>query len=149
VSDRSFTVPLIDGTDLTVRLQQMLTDIRHSHGAMLLSSDGITRCAVGLGTEQAAQLAATASGLFSLARSAAIVAATDSEAPVVPASTTVRQVLVELDDMLLFISSAGLGTVLAVVTTREADAALVGFETQKFVASVRSFLPTPERPAAR
>lgn len=140
MSDRSFTVPLIDGTDLTVRLQQMLTEIPHSHGAMLLSSDGITRCAVGWGPEQAASLAATASGLFSLARSAATV----TEAP-----SAVRQVLVELDDMLVFISSAGLGTILAVVTTREADAALVGFETQKFVASVRSFLPTPERPTTR
>jgi predicted regulator of Ras-like GTPase activity (Roadblock/LC7/MglB family) len=140
VSDRPFTVPLIDGTDLTVRLQQMLTAIRHSQGAMLLSSDGITRCALGLGTEQADQLAATASGLFSLARSAGTVTG---------APSAVRQVLVELDNNLLFISSAGLGTVLAVVTSREADAALVGFETQKFVASVRSFLPTPERPATR
>lgn len=140
MSDRSFTVPLIDGTDLTVRLQQMLTEIRHSQGAMLLSSDGIAKCAVGLGAEQADQLAATASGLFSLARSAATVTG---------APSTVRQVVVELDDMLMFISSAGLGTILAVVTTREADAALVGFETQKFVASVRSFLPTPERPATR
>jgi len=136
VSDRPYTVPLIDGTDLTVRLQQMLTEIRHSQGAMLLSSDGITRCVLGLGAEQADQLAATASGLFSLARSAGIVAKSPG---------AVRQVLVELENDLLFISSAGMGTVLAVVTTREADAALVGFETQKFVASVRSFLPTPER----
>lgn len=138
MSDRSFTVPLIDGNDLTVRLEQLLTAIRHSQGAMLLSSDGISRCFVGFAPDEAYQLAATASGLFSLARSAAAVGGRPE---------AVRQVLVELDEALIFISSAGLGTVLAVVTSREADAALVGFETQKFIASVRAFLPTPERAA--
>jgi hypothetical protein len=57
-------------------------------------------------------------------------------------------VVVELDSTLLFVSTAGSGTCLAVLAGREADAAVLGYEMTMLVKSVRPYLMTPARQAA-
>ena len=79
-----------------------------------------------------------ASGLFSIARSAG---AQFGE------SGGVRQVVAELNDTLLFVSSARFGSMLTVLAGREADAGVLGYEMSQFVKGVHPFLATPARHA--
>lgn len=54
----------------------------------------------------------------------------------------------ELDTTLLFVSTAGSGTCLAVLAGREADAAVLGYEMAMLVKSVRPYLVTHARKRA-
>jgi predicted regulator of Ras-like GTPase activity (Roadblock/LC7/MglB family) len=122
--------------DLGWLLRGLVESVPHTRSAVLLSADGLAIAAHGLGADQADQMSAIASGLFSLARTAAVrFSGTDG----------VRQVVAELDDTLLFVSSAGYGSVLTVLAAREADAGVVGYEMAQLVKSVRPFLATPPR----
>ncbi|HEY0700433.1 MAG TPA: roadblock/LC7 domain-containing protein, partial [Micromonospora sp.] len=87
--------------------------------------------------DDADHLAAVASGLFSLARSAGGKAG---------GTSGVRQVVAELDDTLLFVTAAGSGAVLAVLAEHGADAGVLGYEMAQMVKSVRPYLATPTRP---
>ena len=127
-------------TNLSWLLDGLIEKVPHARSALLLSADGIKKAFSGLDADQADQLSAIASGMFSLARTAGAN---------LGAKPGVRQVVAELDDTLLFVSTAGSGAVLAVVTSREADAGLVGFEMSILVKSVQPALETPVRsPAA-
>ncbi|MGH3275933.1 MAG: roadblock/LC7 domain-containing protein [Streptosporangiaceae bacterium] len=126
-------------SDLSWLLRSLLDRVPHTRSAVLLSADGLATAVHGLSHDDAGHLAAIASGLFSIARSAAAKFG-DSDG--------VRQVVVELDDRLLFVSSAGLGSVLTVLADREADAGVLGYEMFQLVKSVRPFLATPLRDAA-
>jgi predicted regulator of Ras-like GTPase activity (Roadblock/LC7/MglB family) len=126
--------------DLSWLLKQLVhPNVQHVRSALLLSSDGISKSAIGMDKEQTEELAAKMSGLFSLARAAGTLTGE---------SDTVHQVVVELDDHLMFVSAAGSGAILTVVTGREASADQVGFAMAKFIAGAKRFLETPERPAA-
>jgi predicted regulator of Ras-like GTPase activity (Roadblock/LC7/MglB family) len=103
---------------------------------VLLSADGLPTGAHGLDRDHADQLAAIASNLFSTARAAGLRFG---------GSDGVRQVVAELEAMMLFVSSAGDRSVLAVLAGHEADARLVGYEMTQLVTSVRPFLATPVR----
>ena len=123
--------------ELSWLLSGLLQRARHTRSALLLSSDGLVKAAYGLDdTDAADQLAALSSGLHSLARSAGKRFDNGGE---------VRQVLVELSNSLLFISTAGHGAVLAVLAGREADPSVVGYEMAMLVKSVRPHLVTPDR----
>jgi predicted regulator of Ras-like GTPase activity (Roadblock/LC7/MglB family) len=119
-------------------LSSLVERVPHTRSAALLSSDGLTTAVHGLDLDSADQLAAIASGLFSLARSAGAKFG---------GSDGVRQVVAELNDTLLFVSSAGFGSVLAVLADRAADAGVLGYEMSQLVKSVRPFLATPARHA--
>ncbi|WP_199044098.1 roadblock/LC7 domain-containing protein [Glycomyces salinus] len=123
-------------SDLSWLLDGLIEKVPGARSALLLSADGIKKAYSGLDADQADQLSAIASGLFSLARTAGAN---------LGAKPGVRQVVAELDDTFLFVSTAGTGAVLAVVTGREADAGLVGFEMSILVKSVQSSLETPLR----
>lgn len=56
--------------DLSWLLTGLVNRVPHTRSALLLSSDGLVKAAEGLDTDAADQLAALASGLYSLARSA-------------------------------------------------------------------------------
>ncbi|TDD22788.1 roadblock/LC7 domain-containing protein [Actinomadura sp. KC06] len=87
--------------------------------AVILSRDGLAVAASGeLGREDAEHLSALASGLQSLARGAGRHFA----------GGNVRQSIIEMDALLLFVSAAGDGTCLAVLADAEADAGLVAYE---------------------
>jgi predicted regulator of Ras-like GTPase activity (Roadblock/LC7/MglB family) len=121
-------------------LAGLVQRVPHTRSALLLSSDGLVKAYDGLETtDEADHLAALASGLHSLGRSAGVRFA---------AGADVRQVVVELDTALLFVSAAGSGACLAVLAQREADAAVLGYEMAMLVKSVRPYLATPARQQA-
>lgn len=132
-------VPPGQGSDLTWLLSDLIERVPHARSAVLLSSDGLSKAVHGLSVDSAERLSAIASGLFSLARSTGT-GFGHSEA--------VRQVVVELDDLVLFVSSAGFGSVLAILADREVDAGVLGYEMSQLIKSVRPFLATPTRMAA-
>lgn len=117
-------------------LRGLVERVPRTRSAVLLSADGLTSAAHGVDADSADHLSAIASGLFSIARSAAARFGN---------SDGVRQVVAELDDTLLFVSSAGYGSVLTVLADREADAGIIGYEMSQLVKSVRPFLSTPAR----
>jgi predicted regulator of Ras-like GTPase activity (Roadblock/LC7/MglB family) len=123
-------------SDLSWLLANLVRKVPHARSALLLSADGMKKAFSGLDTDQADQLSAIASGMFSLARSAGAQFGSNAG---------VRQVVAELDDTMLFVSTAGAGAVLAVATARDADAGLVGYEMSILVKSVQPALETPMR----
>ena len=123
-------------TDLGWLLRGLVERVPRTRSAVLLSADGLATAAYGLDQDPADHLSAIASGLFSLARTAAVRFG---------GSDGVRQVVAELDDTLMFVSSAGYGSVLAVLADRETDAGVLGYEMSQLVKSVRPFLATPTR----
>jgi predicted regulator of Ras-like GTPase activity (Roadblock/LC7/MglB family) len=122
--------------DLGWLLRGLVERVPRTRSAVLLSADGLATAAYGLEQDPADHLSAIASGLFSLARTAAVRFG---------GSDGVRQVVAELDDTLMFVSSAGYGSVLAVLADRETDAGVLGYEMSQLVKSVRPFLATPTR----
>jgi predicted regulator of Ras-like GTPase activity (Roadblock/LC7/MglB family) len=123
-------------SDLGWLLRGLVERVPRTRSAVLLSADGLATAAYGLDQDPADHLSAIASGLFSLARTAAARFG---------GSDGVRQVVAELDDTLMFVSSAGYGSVLAVLADRETDAGVLGYEMSQLVKSVRPFLATPTR----
>ena len=91
--------------------------VPHTTSAVLLSCDGLVKSVHGLDPDSADHMAALASGLYSLGRSAGARFGEGGD---------VRQVVVELNSTLLFVTTAGSGTCLAVLAGREADAAELG-----------------------
>ncbi|MFJ8647743.1 roadblock/LC7 domain-containing protein [Streptomyces sp. NPDC093546] len=132
-------VPTGHSTDLDWLLTGLIQRVPHTRSAVLLSSDGLVKSVHGLDADSADHMAALASGLYSLGRSAGTRFGDNGE---------VRQVVVELDNTLLFVSTAGSGTCLAVLAGRETDAAVLGYEMAMLVKSVRPYLVTPARQAA-
>jgi predicted regulator of Ras-like GTPase activity (Roadblock/LC7/MglB family) len=127
------------GSDLGWLLSSLAEEAPQTRGVVLLSSDGLMKASYGLDTASAEQLAALACSLFAVARSAG--AKFDH-------SDQVRQVVAELHDSQLFISWAGFNSVLAVLATGKADAAVVGFEMSRLIKAVRPFLDTAARSAS-
>lgn len=125
--------------DLAWLLRGLGEEVPVIRGSVLLSSDGMLKAAHGFDRVSAEQLAALASGLFSIARSAGTK---------FDGSNEVRQVVTELKSSQLFISWAGYNSVLAVLAKAEADPAVVGFEMARLIKAVRPFLHTAARPAA-
>ncbi|MFE2548881.1 roadblock/LC7 domain-containing protein [Streptomyces sp. NPDC059355] len=123
-------------SDLDWLLSGLVQRVPYTRSAVLLTADGLVSCVHGLDSDSADHLAALASGLYSLGRSAGSRFGGGAE---------VRQVVVELDSALVFVSSAGVGTCLAVLADREADAGVLGYEMAMLVKSVRPYLAAPPR----
>ncbi|MFF3908535.1 roadblock/LC7 domain-containing protein [Streptomyces sp. NPDC001848] len=122
--------------DLDWLLQRLVQTVPHTRSALLLSADGLRKAADGLTPDDADHMSALASGMYSLARSVGMRFGDGDD---------VRQVVVELDTLLLFVTSAGSGTCLAVLAGREADAAVLGYEMAMLIKSVKPYLATPAR----
>jgi predicted regulator of Ras-like GTPase activity (Roadblock/LC7/MglB family) len=129
-------VPTGHASDLDWLLSGLVQRVPHTRSAVLLSADGLVKALHGLDADTADHMAALAAGLYSLGRSAGARFGDGGE---------VRQVVVELHSTLLFVSTAGSGTCLAVLADREADAAVLGYEMVMLVKSVRPYLVTPSR----
>ncbi|MDX3855076.1 roadblock/LC7 domain-containing protein [Streptomyces sp. AK02-01A] len=132
-------VPTGHVPDLDWLLSGLVQRVPYTRSAVLLSSDGLVRSMHGMDCDSADHMAALACGLYSLGRSAGLRFGEGGE---------VRQVVVELDATLLFVSTAGSGTCLAVLAGREADAGVLGYEMAMLVKSVRPYLVTPVRHVA-
>jgi predicted regulator of Ras-like GTPase activity (Roadblock/LC7/MglB family) len=124
--------------DPTWLLSSLVTRVPLTRSVLLLSSDGLKKAFHGLDPERADKLAAIASTLFGVARSAAAEFG-DRDG--------VRQVVAELDDVLLFVAAAGHGAVLAVVANRGVEANVLGYEMAQLIKRVPSYLAEPARHA--
>ena len=118
-------------------LTRKLAGVQH---AVVLSADGLlVGRATSLGRDDAEHLAAMASAFQSLARSAG--RHFDGG--------RVRQTVVEMDRVVLFITAAGKGACIAVLATEEANMGEVAYETNMLVTRVGSFLAAaPRNPLA-
>ncbi|GAA4991594.1 roadblock/LC7 domain-containing protein [Yinghuangia aomiensis] len=122
------------------RLDWLLTDlvkrVPGSRHAIVLSQDGLVMShSETLGRDQAEQLAASASGLASLARGIGRSFGGGS----------VRQTLIEMEDAYLFLTSAGRGAHMAVLADAQADVGVVAFEMNTLVKQVGEYLGTAPR----
>jgi predicted regulator of Ras-like GTPase activity (Roadblock/LC7/MglB family) len=122
--------------NLSWLLSGLMQRVPHTRSALLLSADGLVKAAHGLERDQADHLAALASGIYSLARSAGKRFDSDGN---------VRQVVTELSTTVLYVVSAGYGAQLAVLAGREADASVLGYEMAMMVKSVQPHLAIPPR----
>lgn len=85
-------------SDLDWLMSGLVQRVPHTTSAVLLSCDGLVKSVHGLDPDSADHMAALASGLYSLGRSAGVRFGDGGD---------VRQVVVELDSTLLFVSTAG------------------------------------------
>ncbi len=133
------THPATTATDR--RLDWLLTDLikrvpgaRH---AVVLSQDGLVISqSETFSRDRAEQLAAASSGLSSLARGIGRSLEGGS----------VRQTLIEMDNAFLFLTAAGRGAHLVVLTDQHADVGVVAFEMNTLVRQVGEYLSTAPRP---
>jgi predicted regulator of Ras-like GTPase activity (Roadblock/LC7/MglB family) len=120
--------------DLTERID----DVRH---ALVLSNDGLVAgTSTGLRREDAEHLAAVASGLHSLAKGSGLHFGAGG----------VRQTMIEFDDAMLFVTAAGSGSCLCVLSGAAADIGQIGYEMTRLVQRVGEHLTMdPRTPGPR
>ena len=114
-----------------------LTDrVEHVRHALVLSNDGlVTGASTGLRREDAEHLAAVSSGLHSLARGSGRHFGVGRA----------RQTMVEFDDAMLFVTAAGEGSCLCVLSAAEADVGQVAYEMTLLVNRVGEHLAVAAR----
>jgi predicted regulator of Ras-like GTPase activity (Roadblock/LC7/MglB family) len=117
-------------------LGDLVHRVRGARSAVLLSADGLVIAEHGLGRDAADQMAPLAAGMCGIARTIGVRFG---------GGDGVRQVVAELDAALVSVSSAGYGSVLAVLAGREADAGVLGYEMTQLVKSVAPFLAAQPR----
>lgn len=104
--------------------------------ALVLSRDGLVVAASqNMSRADGDHLSALAAGVQSLAR----------EAGQQFAGGEVRQTIIELESMFLFVMAAGAGTCLAVLAAAEANAAVVAYEMTMLVRRMGKYLTAPPR----
>jgi predicted regulator of Ras-like GTPase activity (Roadblock/LC7/MglB family) len=115
-------------------LVDRVAEVKH---AVVLSADGLLMAASrGLGREDAEHLSAMASGFHSLARGAGRHFG----------GGNVRQTIVELDSLFLFVTAAGKRANLAVLGAEDSDVGLIAYEMAMLVTRVGKYLTTSARP---
>ncbi|MFD5478797.1 roadblock/LC7 domain-containing protein [Streptomyces hawaiiensis] len=132
-------------------LRQFASDVTGVTHAVLLSRDGLRLLDSDVDKDWADELSAAFSGVASLA--ANITGPSHKKRPA-------RQVIIERDDCLFFVQSAGrsaafenhpgnergvVDTVLAVIATTDADAGTVGYETGRLVEKFAPYMQIPVR----
>ena len=122
--------------DLDWLLDDLVERVPFAQQAVVLSADGLLiGASQGLSREDGEHLAAMAAGFQSLARSASRHFR----------AGTVRQTIVEMDSAFFFITSAGHGACLAVLSGAEADIGLIAYEMAMLVTRVGESMSTPVR----
>ncbi|AXG82043.1 roadblock/LC7 domain-containing protein [Streptomyces paludis] len=117
-------------------LDDLTERVEHIKHALVLSNDGlVTGASSALAREDAEHLAAVSSGLHSLARGSGRHFRAGQA----------RQTMVEFDEALLFVTAAGEGSCLCVLTTAEADVGQVAYEMTLLVNRVGEHLGVPAR----
>ena len=120
-------------------LANLIETVEHIHQAVIFSADGLVMgCSPGLAQEDAEHLAALASGVHSLARGAGQRFH----------GGNVRQTIIEMDAALLFITTAGQSTCLAVLAAPDADAGQIAYEMTVLVKRLGQHMGTNARTSA-
>jgi predicted regulator of Ras-like GTPase activity (Roadblock/LC7/MglB family) len=125
-----------DDTSPEWLLAGLIDQVPGARSAVLLSSDGLVMAASGIAADDADRLASCGSAFCSIARGVGRIFS-DGD--------TVRQVVAELDGLMLFVSDAGHNSVLAVVAGRNANPGVLGYEMAQLVKSVQPFLEAQPR----
>ena len=124
-------------SDLDWLLDDLVMRVPDVNKAVILSRDGLAIAASSaLTREDAEHLAAVASGFQSLARGAGRHFG----------GGRVRQTIVEMDTAFLFVTAAGEGSCLAVLSPAAADAGLIAYEMAILVKRVGPHLAVEPRP---
>jgi uncharacterized protein len=117
-------------------LDNLVARVQPVEQALVLSRDGLVVAASqGLSRADGEHLSALAAGVQSLARGAGQRFAAGE----------VRQTVIELESMFLFVMAAGEGTCLAVLAAAGANAAVVAYEMAMLVRRMGKFLTAPPR----
>lgn len=125
--------------NLTWLLDDLVERVAEIKQAVVLSADGLLIAASrGLSRQDAEHLSAVASGFQSLARGAGRHFA----------GGNVRQTIIELDRLFLFVTAAGQRANLAVLSAEDSDVGLVAYEMAMLVTRVGNYLTTPARTGA-
>ncbi|MEU2165602.1 roadblock/LC7 domain-containing protein [Streptomyces chengbuensis] len=125
--------------DLGWLLDDLLDRTDHVRQAVLLTADGLVTCASrGMPQRDVEHLSAVCAGFHSLAKE------TGSRF----AAGKVRQTMVMLDDAYLFITPAGDGSRLAVLSDTETDVGQLAHEMALLVKRVGRHMAVPARSAA-
>ncbi len=123
--------------DLNWLLDDLVARVTQIDKAVILSRDGLSIGASdGLTREDAEHLSAVAAGFQSLARGAGRHFG----------GGQVRQTIVEMDTAFLFVTAAGEGSCLAVLSPADADAGLIAYEMAVLVKRVGQHLSVSPRP---
>lgn len=137
--------------DMAWLLRQFVADVPGVTHAVLLSRDGLRLLDSEVDKDWADELSAALSAMASIA--ASITGPSHRKAPA-------RQVVIERDDCLVFLQSAGqsaafggrpsnegglVDTVLAVIAATDADAGTAGFEMGRLVQKFAPFMQIPVR----
>jgi len=118
-------------------LDDLVERVSPAQHAVVLSADGLLMgSSAGLPRDDAEHLSAVAAGFQSLARGAG----RHFE------GGGVRQTIVEMDNAYLFVTAAGRGACLAVLSDAAADIGMIAYEMAMLVARVGQNLSTPNRP---
>jgi predicted regulator of Ras-like GTPase activity (Roadblock/LC7/MglB family) len=125
--------------DLDWLLDELVERVPAARQAVVLSADGLLLgSSAELDVTDAEHLCALASGFSSLAKGATRHLG----------GGAVRQTVVEMDSAYLFVTAAGQGACLAVVSEADADIGLVAYEMAMLVIRVGENLSAPARSSA-
>ncbi|MEU3281550.1 roadblock/LC7 domain-containing protein [Streptomyces antibioticus] len=117
-------------------LDDLTERVDHVRHALVLSNDGLVAGrSRGLRQEDAEHLAAVSSGLHSLAKGSGRHFGAGQ----------VRQTMIEFDDALLFVTAAGTGSCLCVLSGVEADMGQIAYEMTLLVSRVGEHLTVDAR----
>jgi predicted regulator of Ras-like GTPase activity (Roadblock/LC7/MglB family) len=121
-------------------LDDLTERVEHVRHALVLSNDGlVTGASTGLRREDAEHLAAVASGLHSLAKGSGRHFG----------AGRVRQTMIEYDDAVLFVTAAGPGSSLCVLSGSQADIGQIAYEMALLVNRVGEHLAVGARQSER
>jgi predicted regulator of Ras-like GTPase activity (Roadblock/LC7/MglB family) len=125
--------------DLSWLLDDLVTRVAQVEKALILSRDGLAiGASKGFTREDAEHLSAVAAGFQSLARGAGEHFG----------GGRIRQTIVEMDHLFLFVTAAGEGSCLAVLSPATADVGLIAYEMAILVKRVGPHLSVLPRPAS-
>jgi predicted regulator of Ras-like GTPase activity (Roadblock/LC7/MglB family) len=125
------------GGELSWLLDDLVKRVPQVSKAVMLTQDGLAiGASAGLSREDAEHLAALAAGFQSMARGAGEHFG----------GGRVRQTIIEMESAFLFVSAAGQGTCLAVLSTGDADIGLVAYEMAVLVRRSNEHLGVAARP---
>ena len=125
------------GSELSWLLDDLVRRVPQVSKAVMLTQDGLAiGASAGLSREDAEHLAALAAGFQSMARGAGQHFG----------GGRVRQTIIEMESAFLFVSAAGQGTCLAVLSTGDADIGLVAYEMAVLVRRSNEHLAVAARP---
>lgn len=126
-------------SELNWLLDDLVNRVAQVTKAVMLTQDGLAiGASSGLTREDAEHLSALAAGFQSMARGAGEHFG----------GGQVRQTVIEMEAAYLFVSAAGHGTCLAVLTAADADVGLVAYEMAVLVRRTNEHLGVGLRPAA-